>query len=219
MYLSKLILNPRNAGARRDAARPYELHRTLMRALEDAAEKRLLFRLEPERGPGGPVVLVQTHARPEWSPLLENGYLLRADGPKPFEPALRAGQRLRFRLVANPTIKKKTPGKKNGVRLPLIHPGENPKGYPSYMDWLRRKAERHGFRVPAVQDAPFHMAPRRRGEHRPARYEKHEIPHFGVRFDGVLEVTDPERVAQAVRQGIGPAKAFGFGLLSLAPAG
>jgi CRISPR system Cascade subunit CasE len=36
-----------------------------------------------------------------------------------------------------------------------------------------------------------------------------------VRFDGVLRVTDAARLVEAVRSGIGPAKAFGFGLLSL----
>jgi len=34
----------------------------------------------------------------------------------------------------------------------------------------------------------------------------------------MLDVTDPVRLVEAVRDGIGPAKAFGFGLLSLAPA-
>jgi CRISPR-associated protein Cas6/Cse3/CasE subtype I-E len=38
-----------------------------------------------------------------------------------------------------------------------------------------------------------------------------------VQFDGVLVVTDPDKLSVAVRNGIGPQKAFGFGLLSLAP--
>ncbi|GFO83041.1 MAG: hypothetical protein A49_26680 [Methyloceanibacter sp.] len=38
-----------------------------------------------------------------------------------------------------------------------------------------------------------------------------------VRFDGVLLVTDPSKLCEAVRLGIGAQKAFGFGLLSLAP--
>lgn len=67
MYLSKLVLNPHNPGARRDAASPYELHRTLARGVEHGADdERLLFRVEPEQCSGGPVVLVQsTAARPD----------------------------------------------------------------------------------------------------------------------------------------------------------
>jgi len=37
-----------------------------------------------------------------------------------------------------------------------------------------------------------------------------------VRFDGVLVVTDPHKLREAVANGIGQQKAFGFGLLSLA---
>lgn len=216
MYLSRLILNPHNVAARRDVARPYELHRTLLRGLDQAPDdERLLFRVEPE-GSGGPVVLVQSAVvKPDWQPLLENAYLLRADGPKFFSPDLHGGQRLRFRLVANPTVKKKVPGKKHSVRVPLIHDGDNPKGYPSYSEWLARKAAQHGFQVLSVQDAPFRTTSNR---HKQSTYEKHQIPYFGVRFDGVLEVTDPVALLDAVRRGIGPAKAFGFGLLSLAPA-
>ena len=38
-----------------------------------------------------------------------------------------------------------------------------------------------------------------------------------VRYDGVLVVTDPAGFHEALVQGIGSGKAFGFGLLSLAP--
>jgi CRISPR system Cascade subunit CasE len=208
MYLNRLTLNPRNPGARRDMAQPYELHRTLMRGLEHAPDgERLLFRIEPERGPGGPVVLVQSDTmQPDWASLLENAYLLRADGPKPFSPALRVGQRLRFRLTANPV--KKVDGK----RIPLIFDQHEDEQVKTYWDWLHRQAERCGFSVLTAQDAPFRTASNRQER---KDYEKHQIPHFCVRFDGVLEVLDPERVVQAVKQGIGPAKPFVFGLLSL----
>ena len=39
----------------------------------------------------------------------------------------------------------------------------------------------------------------------------------GVEFCGVLEVTDRERFLQTFRGGVGSAKAFGFGMLVLAP--
>jgi CRISPR system Cascade subunit CasE len=43
-----------------------------------------------------------------------------------------------------------------------------------------------------------------------------KMTHLAVQFDGVLEVTDPAKFLETVRQGIGSAKGFGFGLLSLA---
>ena len=209
MNLSKLFLNPRNAGARQDVARPYELHRTLQRGVEHAPNgNRLLFRIEPEGGRRRPVTLVQSaRAVPDWTPLLANGYLLEAHGPKPLEPALRIGQRLAFRLTANPT--KKVAGK----RVPLIFDRHDDPDVKTYWHWLHRKAEQHGFKVLTARDAPFRTASNRRKKQ---HYDKAEIPHFGVRFDGVLQVMDPDRLVEAVRDGIGPAKAFGFGLLSLA---
>ena len=36
-------------------------------------------------------------------------------------------------------------------------------------------------------------------------------------FDGVLEVNDPDIFIKSIESGIGSAKGFGFGLLSIAP--
>ncbi len=146
---------------------------------------------------------------PDWTPLLENGYLIEAHGPKMSEPSLQKGQRLAFRLMGNPT--KKVDGK----RVPLVFDSHEDPNMKTYWDWLHRKADAAGFRVLTARDAPFRTASNRRKK---PRYAKNEIPLFGVRFDGLLEVIDPEKLHHALRQGIGPAKAFGFGLLSLAPA-
>lgn len=208
MYLSKLILNLRNAGARRDAAIPYELHRTLMRGIGEARTgERLLYRIEPEGHAAGPVVLVQTrHTVPVWDPMIENQYLLHAEGPKELEPVFEDGDRLRFRLTANPVKKQK------GKRIPLIFAAHDDKHVTTYFDWLSRQGTQCGFRVLGVRDAPFRLASNRRKQ---SVYEKQKIPHFGVRFDGALEVTQPDLLLNALEAGIGPAKSFGFGLLSV----
>ena len=106
MHLSQLVLNPEHAQARRDLATPYDLHRTLARAFPDddpdahRARHGVLFRVE-DATPRGVPVLVQSATLPDWTRLAP-GYALRTDGPKPFAPTLADGQRLRFRLVANP---------------------------------------------------------------------------------------------------------------------
>ena len=108
MHVSRLVLNMRHNHARRDAAVPYELHRTLVTRVFGGDTKRagrLLFRIEPEREShqhGGPVVMVQSSGvLPPWD-ALEPGYCLRVDGPRLFEPKIAAGQLLSFRLLANP---------------------------------------------------------------------------------------------------------------------
>jgi CRISPR system Cascade subunit CasE len=231
MYLSKLLLNPRNERALTDLAVPYELHRTLGRAFPHArtnhyrSECGVLFRVETS--PSLPILLVQSATEPNWDELPAD-YALRADGPKPIRLDLRQGQSLRFRLAANPTRRWKEGRGRPGARYPLVRDA-NPQGI-GYLEWLLRQSQQHGFELPVsktpdgnplpqVQGIPFHVAPRRRNALSADRrdYDKRELPLFGVRFDGVLTVTDPVRLHEAVRYGIGPAKAFGFGLLSLAP--
>ena len=207
MYLTRLLLNPANRDAWRDLDSPYELHRTLERTLEDCAgDDRTLFRVESWRpGMRGVPVLVQTStSRPDWSGLPNSGYCLRVDGPKPFDPVLEHGQRLAFRLVANPTKKQ------GNKRIALDDEA-------AYHDWLARKAKQSGFRVLQVAAVPFWINEEHLSRSPEGGYKKHNIPHFGVRFDGVLQVTDTDQLRAAVRNGIGPAKSFGFGLLSLAP--
>jgi len=219
MYLSKLTLDPTRAQAQRDLVSPYQLHKTIAHAFPDGesdqhrARHGVLFRVEePERG--GVSILVQSATAPDWG-RLPLGYAARTDGPKPFSPDLSVGQRLRFRLVANPIRRERIDGKAQPRRAALVHPratGAFPTGY---LDWLDRQAEVAGFTVQEVADVPFRLAPRRRvGTDEVA---KGHIPHFGVRFDGLLCIVEPDRLLDALRRGIGSAKAFGFGLLSLAP--
>ena len=93
MYLSRLILNPRNRRVQREIADPYQMHRSLMKAFPDDLDQdaeRVLFRLErPSRTGarhGGLALLVQSLNLPDWSWLAEpgaQGYLLPLGEPNP----------------------------------------------------------------------------------------------------------------------------------------
>lgn len=198
MYLSRLVPNPRSSAVRRDLADPYDMHRTLLRAFTDM--ERILWRVD--RLANRPVVLVQTGVEPNWDALREQypDYLLRAAEMKTYEPSVSTGQVLRFRLRANPTVKKEG-GKRVGVG-----------GEEGQADWLcRRKAERGGFQVDQgsllITYEGLVMA---------HRDEANPMAFASVRFDGVLTVTDAGLMISAIERGIGSAKAFGFGLLSVA---
>jgi CRISPR system Cascade subunit CasE len=218
MFLSRLLPSPRSPQARRDLALVYELHRTLLRAFPDKADGgpgRVLFRVDLPRDTGTAVVLVQSEKPPDWS-LLRPDYLTRPAESKPFEPTFTVGQRLAFRLRANPTCKTGTlsksdrlagRSKSNGRRLGLLREGQQ-------REWLVRKAEAGGFRVLGVTVVPEGFA---HGS-KDAGGVRVGLSLLAVRFDGLLGVTDPGRFLQTLREGIGPAKGFGFGLLSLARA-
>lgn len=214
MYLSRLILNPHNRGVQRELANPYELHRTLMTAFPEELpnHERVLFRVETDRTTGVPAVLVQSHLEADWGKLAaRQDYLLpEAAWPpnvfanpaqKPFQLALQMGQRLAFRLRANPTVTRQ--GKRHALYREEAQRA-----------WLERQGRRGGFRVLRVNvvregDTSAWIA---------RDTQRLRATHFAVCFDGLLQVTDPAILWQTVQAGIGPAKGFGFGLLSLGPA-
>lgn len=210
MYLARLILDPRlrSKRLRNDIRSPYEMHRTIMRTFPDgcaANGERVLWRLDIDRRSGRMVVYVQSRGEPDWTALSDEypGYLaetpaVRADYP----PPLSAGQLLSFRLRGNPTVRKK----ENGKRVGIIDEE-------SQLAWLKRKGERGGF---AIREASIVR------EDGPDRLEKgrkddHKLSLLAVRFEGVLQVTDPEAFGKTLQDGIGSGKAMGFGLLSIAP--
>jgi CRISPR system Cascade subunit CasE len=217
MYLSRLILDPRNRRVQREVANPYQMHKSLMRAFPDDLQKgqeRVLFRLEAGRS-GALTLLVQSWDLPDWSWLAEpeaRGYLLPVGEPNPavksFDLKPTAGQVLAFRLRANPTVKHWYPDEKGEKRPKRIGIYDEK----ARIEWLERKGEQGGFRLLSARTSGQENVERtieRQGK-------KHPLKFAAVQFDGLLQVTDPGRLHDAVRQGVGSAKGFGFGLLSLA---
>ena len=211
IYLSQLILNPHSRMVQKEVHDPYQLHRTVMRGFNVPREKAsVLHRLDvwPHVGL---MVLVQSAVEPNWEPLLSVGqgrYLQAAvDRPKKIDFTLPQGGAYRFRLLANPTIKKRRDGKKHSNRIPLVHEKDQ-------IDWLCKKSTLHGFHL-----RQFDISDNERLTdwiHRDQSMT-HKVTIQTVRYEGVLQVTDADKFNAAWRSGIGPAKAFGCGLLSLAP--
>ena len=102
------------------------------------------------------------------------------------------------------------------------------------LDWLRRQGENHGFAL----ELKKHQITRENADGTTERFTR-ELPlvrlvdlndgrRFPIKnqtnqfsaalFDGDLTVTNAELFARAIENGIGKAKGFGFGLLSVAPA-
>lgn len=210
MYLSRLILDPRNRRVQKEVAEPYQMHRSIMRAFPeelDSEEERVLFRVDAPRRGGPLTLLAQSLTQPDWSWLEERGakgYLLPLDEPNPwvkeFDLRLSPHQVLAFRLRANPTVKRK------GKRLGLYRDEEQ-------MAWLERKGEQGGFDVASARAGNQKVVT---GTiHRDSGSETLRL--LSVQFDGLLRVVQPEQLRKTVEEGVGSGKAFGFGLLSLAP--
>ena len=174
--------------------------------------ERVLFRLEAPERLAGLRLLVQSWGPPDWSHLIgAPGYLQSSVEPnpavKPFDPQFRAGQQLTFRLRANPTVKTKKDGRP--VRQGIFDEEKQ-------IEWLARKGQAGGFRLLAARTGRADFV----GSGATSRRQEvgmHRARFYSVQFDGALEVTAPDCFLSMLQGGIGSAKGFGFGLLSVAP--
>lgn len=167
---------------------------------EDGGPGRVLFRVEPDHRSQGIMVLVQSTGPPDWSKLnVKEDFLVEKPEIKEYKPELKKGQLLRFRLLANPTVKK------DGKRLGIL-------GEQEQYQWFTRKSEQCGFEPLNIMTVPvgFVKASKNKG--------KTPISLHAVRYEGIIRVREPETFVESLQNGIGSAKGMGFGLLSIAPA-
>jgi CRISPR system Cascade subunit CasE len=199
MYLTRLSLDAQNPAARRDLASVYDMHRTLVRAFvedETSQPSRFLWRLEVARGSWDkPIVLVQSAKPGRWSPIHRlSGYLRQDIETKQvaLDRLVQPGRRYLFRLLANPTVCRQR------KRYALMREEEQ-------LAWINRQGQQHGFEVlSSVVTAK-------------ERCRDRKIVIDRVRFEGLLRAENPDCLRQALVAGIGPGKALGCGLLSIAP--
>jgi CRISPR system Cascade subunit CasE len=230
MYLTRAFLDPKSRDVRADVRNPESLHKTVMRAFPDDAgpsprgAHAVLHRLDEDRG-DRLVLLVQSRTKP----MIERwpvGYVLDMGGDLDLafssvgeNPAIRdleaqlatlsSGRRFAFRLRANTTRKvdsKSGPdgARRHGRRVPV-------RGDEERLRWFARHAEAAGF---ATEDHEIRVT---EVAARGGRGGK-SVTVGGALFEGILVVRDVDRFVRALSSGIGPAKAYGFGLLSITKA-
>lgn len=194
MYLSKVRLDWRHV------RNPYDWHRALWQLFPDQPEEKrsFLFRIEQQQTGIGAQLLLQS----EIVPVSCNAEVQLLAEPKQVDiSVLPSGASLRFRLKANvvKTIRDEKDAERS-IRVPLIKEEQQ-------IEWLQRKLADCASidSVMLTQNPPVFF--NRKGS---------AGKLVTVTFDGSLQVTDLKQFQKHVQLGIGPAKAFGCGLLSLA---
>ncbi len=119
---------------------------------------------------------------------------------KAISEAFLGHPRYRFSLVANAIKRERSSRKRVTVT-----------GLESLSAWAHRKAAANGF---AIDPDSLKILPRTRQAF--IKDGKAGL-HAATEFQGELEVLDRDGFVHAFAHGIGPAKAFGFGMLCLAP--
>ena len=195
MYLSKVLLQPHGLH------NAWQWHRALWTLFPDRANGEplpCLYRIEAMNLAEGAQLLMQSAEKPQLK-----SAKARVLAQKEFEPHFITGQRLRFRLQANPTKKisdQQNPKRK--IRVPFIKEADQ-------QAWIQRKfANAATLKTEEMlirNHPPTYFQQGRRGG-----------KIVTVYFEGMLVVNDAEKLNQQLRKGIGSAKSFGCGLLSLA---
>lgn len=151
-----------------------------------------------------------------------------------FLDSLREGQLWSFRVTVNPTFRRAGQEDEKGRKKVLAHVT-----VAQQTQWFLDRAVPNGFEIPLMSefggdvsrtlsadgglvgsDAPFIGLVERRSE----RFRRNHDERVDVvalqlaTFEGKLRVTDPDLLRHALVNGIGRAKGYGAGLLSLAQA-
>lgn len=212
MTLTRIIVNRSHRQARSDLANRPGMHKTLMRLLAHPVGPTprknggLLFRLEPGLDP---VLLVQTADIPDLTGLPGGYGTTDIRDLTPMLTTLTPGLPVRYRITAAPTAYRPTGAPPDPAT------GRRPRGKITTLQdqdaqaWWQRKAANAGLHLTGPTETLRRPFP---SPERPAPFYKL------TQFDGTATITDPDLLATALWEGIGKGKAYGAGLLSLAPA-
>lgn len=220
MYLTRFRVNTARRGARSLLASPHKMHAAVRAAFPTPEEYenpsgRTLWRLDSP-APATVHLYITSPGRPDLTHLVEQAGWPTIDtwdvrDYRGLLGSLAAGQQWAFRLTANPTRNgRKSPESPETQRFGRLREAEQ-------IEWLTSRAERHGFTVRDQRDGGPNLRVHRRETVAFQRAQR-TVTLVTATYDGVLEIRDAAAFRRTLTGGLGHAKAYGCGLLTLAPA-
>jgi len=226
MFLSRVRVAPegldRGALLALLAGDAYGNHQLLWQLFTERQERNFLFRQEieseqlapGEEARGLPLFYVLSDEPPVNVP-----GLLQAE-TKELAPHLETGDRLAFRLRANPTVARKEEGRKHSVRHDVLMDAKlqcqraevtdsseiQARMEQAASSWLNQRGGGGGFQLAAQPQVSGYRQHFLRSKGRDIRFSS-------VDYEGVLSVSNPEQFLKVLAQGLGRSRAFGCGLM------
>ena len=162
---------------------------------------RVLWRVDKDAGKNGDLLVIKSDTIPDATGIVEQfgwprlGYdeQVKTASMDRLLESLEPGQRLRFRLTVNPM------SRSNGKRVPLVGDGA--------LAWTSGKLEDSGFKILFIEQRDEHSG----------RLFKNGRPVCikTTTYVGMVEIVDADSAREALVNGIGRAKAYGNGLMTL----
>lgn len=226
-YLARIRINPQRAAARRLLSNPAHLKAAVYAGMPtQPVVDRVLWRLDSENA-YQPVVYVVSSERPSFEHLIEQAGWPGAATPQvdvadytPLLARIVTGERFAFRLAANPTYTT-TIAQEDGTtkKVRAAH-----KTVEHQTRWLTERVADIGVRIDTgsstgpTGDRVLDLVVSGRSRRRFPRDGARQVTIDVVTYLGHLTVTDPDRLRSTLTDGLGRAKGYGCGLLTLAPA-
>ncbi|MCL2466101.1 MAG: type I-E CRISPR-associated protein Cas6/Cse3/CasE [Micrococcales bacterium] len=214
MFLTQMHLNPARRGTRHLLASPQRLHAAVLHGFPPGSTLggpagRVLWRVDQAQA--SITLYVSSPAEPDLTHIVEQAgwptapQHWRTVSTAQMHDRLAAGQEWVFRLTANPVRNERVPGER-GKRHGHVTVSQQE-------DWLGSRSETWGFSlVTAEVTGRRHVTFSRRGPDTAG-----SVTLSMATFDGVLQVTDPDALRRSLTSGVGRAKGYGCGLITLAP--
>ena len=205
MFLSRIALNPDERNTM-FALHSSNIFHGALESCFPGERKRRLWRLD--RLNGALYILILSDEDPNLSPFCKQfGLAENAWETKDYDLLLKrlaTGTLWRFRLTAN--SRKRGISNQDGV-TGKIYAHVTTK---HQKEWLLERAEKHGFQI--SEDSFDVVESQWKQFHKKA---EHKITIFSVTYEGILKITDVDLFRKALTEGIGHAKAYGMGLLTV----
>ncbi|OQR59299.1 type I-E CRISPR-associated protein Cas6/Cse3/CasE [Streptomyces maremycinicus] len=224
LWLTRLTPATTSPLARRElgAAGQTSLHRRVMSLFPDGVPDQarthfgVLFRIEDTTR--GSHLLIQSNQPPD-PDKLPHGYGTLTTRPLDhLLTALLPGRTVRYRCAASP-VRKPGASTRSLYSLPAVVPLNGA----AADEWWQRQADKAGLKALTLHSQPAdavhdRQQPSAAGPENKGSGTRNRVRHHRVRFDGTATVIDPDLLRDAIRDGIGRGKAYGCGMLSIAPA-
>lgn len=216
MYLSRVEINPRRRGTMKALESPEVVHAAVMAsfpAMDKEGNERVLWRID--RLEPSAYILVQSQIKPDFTHIVEQfGWpesnqhwdTLEYDH---FLSNIKDGDVRRFRIRANPT------------RSVMQKDGKSARGKvcqhitaEQQLGWMIEKSEKCGFAV----NSPGLSVKIISREDLKFRHKNNSISLTAVVYEGILKVEDAKKFVSIVETGVGRAKAYGCGMITVSRA-
>lgn len=226
MYLSRVPLGLARLDAIAFASSPYKVHAAVEQAFSPSAVRedergRILWRIDEVPGNEHEVWLyVVSPDKPDFTHICNQTALAASPTwvTKDYDPVLdrvSEGQLWQFRLKANP-VRKVLVDKGRKERAGVVGTLQGHVTEVQQRAWLMDRVEAHGFRIAQTEEGFERLTVSHRRRERFKR-QGNVVTLTTAQYDGILEVTDAEAFRRTLGFGLGRARGFGCGLITIAP--